>query len=74
MKKTQKLALPQQHCQKKLLMTPHFDRHSKTDPNWKCYQLSKPEIKFDAIKEMYAELGRHACLEKTTFKEMSTKP
>ena len=24
---------------------------------WICYQLSKPEIEFDAMKEMYAALG-----------------
>ena len=35
--------------------------------NRKCYQLSKPEIEFDVMKEMYAALGMHTCSEKTTF-------
>ena len=35
--------------------------------NRKCYQLSKPEIEFAVMKEMYAALGMHTCSEKMTF-------
>ena len=48
-------------------MTTHLDRHSNTDPNRKRYQLSRLEIEFDVIKEMYAALGMHTYSEKTTF-------
>ena len=46
-------------------MTPQLDRHSKIDP--KPEMLSKPEIEFAVIKEMYAALGMHTCSEETTF-------
>ena len=35
--------------------------------NQKWNQLSKPEIEFDAMKEMYLELGMHTWSEETTF-------
>ena len=38
-------------------MTPHLDRHSKTGPNRINYQLSKLEIEYDVMEEMYAALG-----------------
>ena len=41
--------------------------------NLKCYQLSKPEIELNVIKEMYVAMGMHTCLEKTTFKAKTTK-
>ena len=37
---------------KKLLMTPHLDRHSTIDQNQKCYPLSKAEIELNMMKEM----------------------
>ena len=40
----------------------------KLTQNRKCYQLYKPEIEFNVIKEMYAALGMH------TFSEKTTKP
>ena len=48
-------------------MPSELDRHSETDPNQKYYQLSKLEIEFAVMKEMYAALGMHTCSEKTTF-------
>ena len=47
-------------------MTPHLDRHSKTEPTPEML-TAKPEIEFAEIKEMYALLGMHTCSEKTTF-------
>ena len=47
----------------KLLMTPHLDRHRKT-LNRKYYQLSKLEIEYEVMKEMYAALNKRS---KTTF-------
>ena len=35
--------------------------------NWKSYQLSKPEIEFHVMEEMYAALRMCVCAEKTTF-------
>ena len=35
--------------------------------NRKSYQLSKPEIEFHMMEEMYATLGMCACAKKTTF-------
>ena len=54
-------------------MTSQLDRHSETDPKPKCYQLSKPEIKFAVMKEKYAALGMHTYSEETTFKAKTTK-
>ena len=51
----------------KLLMTPQLDRHRETDPKRERYQLSKPEIEFAMIKEMYVALGMHTCSENTSF-------
>ena len=55
--KTTQRKWPQQHYLKK------FVDDSKTNlkltQNGKCYQLSKPEIEFTMIKEMYAALGIH---------------
>ena len=42
---------------KKLSMTPHLDRHSTTNPNQKYYQLLKPDIEFDLIKEINTALS-----------------
>ena len=36
-------------------------------PNRKSYQLSKPEIEFHMMEEMYAALCMCTCEEKTTF-------
>ena len=36
-------------------------------PNRKSYQLSKPEIEFHMMEEMYAALCMCTCAEKTTF-------
>ena len=36
-------------------------------PNGKSYQLSKPEIEFHVIEEMYAALRKCMSAEKTTF-------
>ena len=36
-------------------------------PNQKFYQLSKPEIEFHVMEEMYAALRMCTCAEKTTF-------
>ena len=36
-------------------------------PNQKSYQLSKPEIEFHMMEEMYAALCMRGCAEKTTF-------
>ena len=36
-------------------------------PNRKSYQLSKPEIEFHMIEEMYAALHMYTCAEKMTF-------
>ena len=36
-------------------------------PNRKSYQLSKPEIEFHVMKEMYAALRMCTYAEKTTF-------
>ena len=36
-------------------------------PNRKSYQLSKPEIEFHMMEEMYAALHMCMCSEKTTF-------
>ena len=55
-------------------MTPQLDRHIKTDPNRKCYELSKPDIEFNVIKEMYGALGMHTCSEKMTSTTKRTKP
>ena len=45
----------------KMLMTPPKPEMPS------AVQLSKPEIEFDVMKEMYAALGMHTCSEKTTF-------
>ena len=37
-----------------MLITPHLVSHSISDPNAKSYQLSKPEIEFNMMEEMYA--------------------
>ena len=44
------------YYQKYLLKTPQLDGNSRGDPNWKFNRLSKPEIEFDVMKEMYATL------------------
>ena len=36
-------------------------------PNRKSYQLSKPEIEFQVMEEMYAALCICTCAEKTIF-------
>ena len=36
-------------------------------PNWKSYQLFKPEKEFHVMEEMYAVLHMRMCTEKTTF-------
>ena len=36
-------------------------------PNRKSYQLSKPEIEFHVMEEMYGALCMCACEKKTTF-------
>ena len=36
-------------------------------PNQKSYQLSKPEIEFHVMEEMYAALCICICAKKTTF-------
>ena len=36
-------------------------------PNQKSYQLSKPEIEYPVMEEMYAALHMCTCAEKTTF-------
>ena len=51
----------------KVFTTPHLDSHSTTDPNRKSYQLSKPEIEFHGMDEMYAALCMCAFAKKTTF-------
>ena len=38
-------------------------------PNQKSYQLSKPEIEFHMMEEMYAALCMCTCAEKTTLVE-----
>ena len=52
---------------KNFLTTPHLDSHSGTDPKLEIYQLSKPEIEFCEMEEMYAALHMCTCAEKTTF-------
>ena len=43
-----------------MFMTPHLDSHSTSTteltPNQKSYQLSKPEIEFHVMEEMYPVL------------------
>ena len=50
-----------------MFSTPHLDSHSTTDPKPKSYQLSKPEIEFHVMEEMYAALCMCTCAEKTIF-------
>ena len=50
---------------KKMLMTPCLDCHSTTDLT--PTMLSKPEIEFDVMEEMYVASCMHTCAEKTTF-------
>ena len=38
-------------------------------PNQKYYQLSKPEIEFDVMEEMYAASCMRTFEEKTTFRK-----
>ena len=66
-KTTSKMKTKSKNYLKKLLMTPHLDRHNYAAPKPKCFQLSKPEIEFDVMKEMYAALSLHTGSEKTTF-------
>ena len=40
---------------------------AQVTPNRKFYKLSKPEIEFHVIKEMYAALLMCTCAEKTSF-------
>ena len=40
---------------------------AKLTPNRKSYQLSKAEIEFHVMEEMYAALRMCTCAEKTTF-------
>ena len=40
---------------------------AKLTPNQKSYQLSKPQIEFDVMEEMYAASCMRTCAEKTTF-------
>ena len=36
-------------------------------PNQRSYQLSKPEIEFHVMEEIYAAICMYTCAEKTTF-------
>ena len=49
----------------KILLT--LTRTAQLTPNQNCYNLSKPEIEFNVMKEMYAALSMRTCSEKTTF-------
>ena len=49
-------------------MTPHLIGTAQLTPNQKCYPLSKAEIEFNMMKEMYAALNMRTCSEKTTVK------
>ena len=53
----------------KFFTTPHLDGHSKTDPNRKSYQLSKPEKEYHVMEEMYTASLMCMYAEKTTFLE-----
>ena len=50
-----------------MFTTLNLDSHSTTDPNRKSYQLSKPEIEFHVMDEMYVALCMCAYAKKTTF-------
>ena len=50
-----------------MLMAPHLDIYSTLTPNRKSYQLSKPEIEFHVMEEMYVALRMCTCAEKKTF-------
>ena len=53
---------------KKIFTTPNLDsRTAQLTPNRKSYQLSKPEIGFHVMKEMYTALRMCACAKKTRF-------
>ena len=56
-----------------MLMSPHLDSHSTTDPHLKCYQLSKLKIEFKVAERMYEALHMCTCAEKTTFEAKTTK-
>ena len=49
----------------KIFTSPHLE--AQLTPNGKSYQLSKPEIEFHVMKEIYAALRMCTCAEKTTF-------
>ena len=50
-----------------MFTTPTLTATAQLTPNWKSYQLSKPEIEFHVMEEMYAALFMCTCAEKTTF-------
>ena len=49
------------------ILPENFDSHSSTDPDRKFYQLSKPEIEFQVVEEMYATWRMCTYVEKMTF-------
>ena len=55
--------LPEKKCLRLLTLTDT----AQLTLNRKSYQLSKPEIEFHVMEEMYAALRKCACAEKTTF-------
>ena len=55
------------YCLKKYFRLLTLTATAQLTLNRKSYQLSKPEIEFHVMKEMYAALRMCACAEKTTF-------
>ena len=55
--------LPEKKCLQLLILT----ATTQLTPNRKFYQLSKPEIEFHVMEEMYAALCMSTSAEKTIF-------
>ena len=55
--------LPEKKCLRLLTLT----AKAQLTPNRKSFQLSKPEIEFHVMEEMYAALRMCTCAEKTPF-------
>ena len=52
---------------KKYLQLLTLTATAQLTPNWKSYELSKPEMEFHVMEEMYAALRMSMCAEKMTF-------
>ena len=50
-----------------MFTTPTLTATAQLTPNWKSYQLSKPEKEFHLMEEMYAASQMRMSAEKTTF-------